>query len=188
MHKLFSFRRCPYAMRARLALRLAKVEVQIQEIELRNRPSELYAVSPKGTVPVLVLDDGTVIEESIEIVRWALGGSDKDYALIKQCDGEFKQHLDRYKYSTRYEDVDPKFHRQQGSLFIEQLNNLLGKDDYLAGNEFGIPDLCIAPFIRQFRVADVEWLDEQPWPALHNWLQRYLESSDFKAIMVKAKP
>lgn len=175
-------------MRARLALRLAKIEVQIQEIDLRNRPPELYAASSKGTVPVLVLNDGTVIEESIEIVRWALGGSEKDYALIKRCDGEFKQHLDRYKYSTRYENVDPQFHRQQGSLFIEHLNDELGKADYLAGNEFGIPDLCIAPFIRQFRAADVKWLDEQPWPALHNWLQRYLESNDFKAIMVKAIP
>jgi len=174
-------------MRARLALRLAKVEVQIQEIDLRNRPPELYAVSPKGTVPVLELDDGTIIEESIEIVRWALGGSIKDYAFIKQCDGEFKQHLDRYKYSTRYEDVDPQFHRQQGSLFIEHLNDELGQADYLAGNEFGIPDLCIAPFVRQFRAADIEWFDAQPWPALHNWLQCYLESNDFKAIMVKAK-
>ena len=175
-------------MRARLALRLAKVEVQIQEIDLRNRPPELYAVSPKGTVPVLALDDGTVIDESIEIVRWALGGIETDNLLIKQCDGEFKQHLDRYKYSTRYEDVDPQFHRQQGSLFIEHLNDELGKTDYLAGNEFGILDLCIAPFIRQFRAADVEWFDAQQWPELHHWLQRYLESTDFKAIMVKVKP
>lgn len=185
MHTLFSFRRCPYAMRARLALRLANIEVQIQEIELRNRPPELYAVSTKGTVPVLVLDDGTVIDESLEIVKWAMDVDEHDIGLVTECDGEFKNDLDRYKYSTRYEDTDPVKSRSSGSKFLFKLNDILTKCACLSGDRFGAADICIAPFVRQFRIADMQWFDEQPWSALNEWLQTYLESDDFKAIMVK---
>jgi glutathione S-transferase len=175
-------------MRARLALRLAEIEVEIQEIELRNRPPELYAVSPKGTVPVLVLDNGKVIDESVEIVDWALGCSDSDLELIKKCDGDFKHHLDRYKYSTRYQGADPVVHRAEGVVFINQLNQHLTDNNFLSGGTFGVKDICVAPFVRQFRIADPEWFDSQEWPALHAWLQAYLESPDFKAIMVKVRP
>ncbi len=174
-------------MRARLALRLAKIDVDIQEIELRNRPPELYAVSAKGTVPVLVLDDGTVIDESLDIVNWCSHIGDDDLSLINICDGDFKHHLDRYKYATRYPGVDALKHRSQGSEFLLCLNALLEKNEYLRGDKSGVADLCIAPFVRQFRISDSDWFDQQPWPALHSWLQRFLLSEDFLAIMLKVK-
>lgn len=169
-------------------MRFAGIEVSVQEIELRNRPPELYAVSPKGTVPVLVLDDGTVIDESIDIVKWCLAISDEEQSLITACDGDFKHHLDRYKYATRYPGVDELEHRSKGSEFLVCLNTLLEKNQYLCGDKSGTADSCIAPFIRQFRIADSDWFDQQPWPALHAWLQRFLVSEPFVAIMVKVKP
>jgi glutathione S-transferase len=175
-------------MRARLALRLSSIDVEIQEIELSNRPPELYAVSSKGTVPVLVLSDGVVIDESMEIVKWAMSVDEHALQLVGECDGEFKHNLDRYKYATRYEDVDSNKHRAAGSVFLLRLNELLSKQQYLSGDEFGAADICIAPFVRQFRIADITWFDEQSWLFLNRWLQGYLESDDFKAIMIKVKP
>ena len=174
-------------MRARLALRFAGIEVSVQEIELRNRPPELYAVSPKATVPVLVLDDGTVIDESFDIVKWCLPISDEEQSLIAACDGDFKHHLDRYKYATRYPGADELEHRSQGSVFLLRLNTLLENKAYLFDGKSGVAELCLAPFIRQFRIADIDWFDQQPWPELHDWLQRFLASEDFVAIMVKVK-
>lgn len=188
---LYSFRRCPYAMRARMALTASNTKVRLREIVLRDKPEEMLEASPKGTVPVLI-DDNTVIDESINVMRWALGrndpeqwlcGDDKD--LIAACDGEFKHHLDRYKYATRYEDADPDEHRTEGMKFIHRLADRLASQPYLNGDERSLADIAIFPFIRQFRIADTDWFDENAPEPVRDWLKRLMESDLFKSIMAK---
>lgn len=153
---LYSFRRCPYAMRARLAIRHAMIKVELREIELRSKPTQMLAASPKGTVPVLVLADGAVIDESLDIMRWALQQNDpgewlqvNDFeALIQTNDSSFKYNLDRYKYADRYPEYPAGFYRQQGELFLAELERRLMRTQYLCGSYFSIADAAIAPFIR----------------------------------------
>ena len=172
---LYSFRRCPYAMRARMALVLCGQKVRLRELVLRDKPAEMLEVSPKGTVPVLILPDGRVIDESLDVMHWAVGQAgegapiapptDDMLALITENDGPFKGHLDRYKYATRYEDVDEVEHREAGAVFVARLNEQLAMAGQLFGPEPGFADYAIFPFIRQFRVADPDWFDKQDWPA-----------------------
>lgn len=195
---LYSFRRCPYAMRARMAIAASGQTCALREVVLRNKPPEMIAVSPKGTVPVLMLPDERVIEESLEIMQWALGNNDPQGwlaplnddrddsdALIAESDGPFKDALDRYKYPTRYENTDPLEYRSQGLAFLEKLNARLLKTAYLCGNEFTLADAAIAPFIRQFANNDREWFNALDLSGVQNWLQGILESDRFLGVMEK---
>lgn len=198
---LYSFRRCPYAIRARLALRSAGVTWEHREVDLRERPTALFAASPKGTVPVLVLPANTnsasrVLDESRAIMQWALEQNDPEgwlatptarhaEALIDQCDGPFKEHLDRYKYATRYPGADALEHRGQASALLVELETLLQQNAFLLAPKRTHADVAIAPFVRQFAMADREWFDHQPWPHLIAWLKRLLESQDMRDVMRK---
>jgi len=195
---LYSFRRCPYAMRARMALSVSGQVLEHREVDLKQRPEQLIAVSPKATVPVVVLADGTVLEESIDVMRWALAQHDPEgwlpsteedrattEALIARNDGDFKQHLDRYKYATRYDDVDPLEHRTAASAILSELDHRLRSGTYLLGDRFTFADAALAPFVRQFAFADKAWFDAQPWPALQQWLESFLSSERFLGIMHK---
>ncbi len=186
-------------MRGRLALRLADVVVELREVDLKNRPQALYDISPKGTVPVLQLTDGTVLEESLDLMKWALCGgagevhacgrrTDEMDALVERCDREFKHNLDRYKYSTRYEDADPEVHRSAASEFLNELEQRLATSTYLFGDELSFADLAILPFVRQFAFADRKWFDAQPWPHLIAWLDDFHHGELFQSIMDKYQP
>lgn len=198
---LYSFRRCPYAMRARMALLASGTTCELREIVLRAKPAEMLAASPKGTVPVLVLPDGTVLEESLEIMLWALERNDPEdwlspehgsredmLQLIAQCDGEFKFHLDRYKYPDRYENTDALMHRAAGAEFLLKLNGKIAGHTHLYGNRPALADIAIAPFVRQFAHTDQAWFDAQPWPQLHLWLNTFLDSGLFNDAMRKYAP
>lgn len=191
---LYSFRRCPYAMRARMALHISGIAIEHREVLLRDKPQAMLAASPKGTVPVLVLANGQVqvVDESLEIMEWALGQSDpdgwldrRDDALIQQNDGPFKHHLDHYKYHTRYA-CDPVEHRAACSAILGQLETRLGSEAaWLGGQRMGFTDVAIMPFIRQFANADRAWFDAQTLPRLQAWLNTMIGSDMFIAIMAK---
>jgi glutathione S-transferase len=198
---LYSFRRCPYAMRARLALHASGIAVAHREIELKNKPARMLAASPKGTVPVLVLADGTVIDESLDIMRWALQAHDplhwwpKDshrleasMALIEANDGPFKQALDRYKYPQRFGLADSATWREAGAACLLPLEAVLATQDYLAGEQMGLCDAALAPFVRQYAHTDKTWFAAQPWPHLARWLAQFEASAAFAAVMHKHRP
>lgn len=191
---LYSFRRCPYAMRARMALAVSGTRCHIREVKLSRKPAELIAASAKATVPVLVLDDGRVLDESLDIMRWALGRSDpelwlerEDAALIEANDGPFKHHLDRYKYPERH-GSDPVSHRAAGLDWLTLLDERLAGQDNLCGDLRGITDIALFPFVRQFAETDRAWFDVQPLPHLQAWLERHLHSDLFAAIMIRLAP
>ena len=195
---LYSFRRCPYAMRARLALQAAAQTVEHREIALKNKPADMLRVSPKGTVPVLVLADGAVLEQSLDIMRWALerhdthawlegdGASRQDaWDLVAQNDGEFKFHLDRYKYPHRYGLADGVAHRELAQEFLGVLQARLVQHSFLTGARFGLADAAIAPFVRQFAHTDAAWFAAQTCPHLARWLQDFEASPAFGQVMEK---
>ena len=189
---LYSFRRCPYAMRARMALSMSGTGYEHREVVLRDKPPQMLKVSPKGTVPVLVTEDDLVIEESLDIMRWALEQSDpegwlgrNDAALVETNDGPFKHHLDRYKYATRYEDAQPDEHRAAALEILEQLERRLEERAYLCGDTRGFADIAIFPFIRQFANTDKAWFAAQDLPRLQAWLDGLVNCDLFAAIMTK---
>lgn len=191
---LYSFRRCPYAMRARMALRYAGVPVQIVEVSLKAKPADMLALSPKGTVPVLSVD-GRVIEESLEIMLWALAQHDPDDWLLKgdprvlqliaENDQAFKHHLNRYKYAERYPEQPMEHYRAEGEVFLRALEALLADRFFLLAEHLSLADVALAPFVRQFAHVDREWFASAPYPRLQAWLQRFLESALFVAVMAK---
>lgn len=188
---LYSFRRCPYAMRARMSLLESGVEVELREVILRDRPEHMMEISPKGTVPVLLLPDGAVIEESLDIMllsldeSWLVGDWKE---LIDVNDGEFKHHLDRYKYNNRYENVlSSDEHREQALSILKTYDERLSNQAFLCGNSISLADLALSPFVRQFANTDRAWFDQLPLPHLHNWLHGILESHLFKGCMIKHK-
>lgn len=196
---LYSFRRCPYAMRARQAIAQAGIQVVLREVQLRNKPAELLAASAKGTVPVLVLPAGEVIEESLDIMLWALRLNDPDdwlaawddaeaRALIDYNDGEFKYYLDRYKYADRYPEHDQSHYRLQGEAFLQRLEQRLQQTPYLFGQRFGLLDAAVAPFVRQFAAVDPGWFASAPYPALRRWLDAFTDSALFSSIMHNYQP
>lgn len=195
---LYSFRRCPYAMRARMAIAVSELSVALREIELSNKPEAMLSVSPKGTVPVLVLPDGQVIEESLDIMRWALvqhdpqdwlgQAPDDAQRLIEWNDGEFKYYLDRYKYADRYPEQTQTVYRQQGEVFLAELEPRLHRTRFLCGATFGLADAAILPFIRQFAAVDNAWFANSPYPAVLHWLDNFLTSNLFAAVMRKYPP
>ncbi len=182
---LYSFRRCPYAMRARMSIVREDYAVELREVVLRDRPDHMMEISPKGTVPVLLLPDGTVIEESLEIMQHVLdwGLSEEEAQWVARNDEEFKFHLDRYKYPNRYDDVDKVEHRTLASAYLSDLDARLGE-----GSAFA-PQLndAIFPFVRQFANHDRDWFDVQPWANVHAWLAEHLDSEEFKRCMKKEK-
>ena len=202
MHpQLYTYRRCPYAMRARMALIVSGVAFDAIEISLRNKPAEMLTASPKGTVPVLVLPNGQVIEESLHIMRWAFECHDErndlaswwskaqtseNQALIALNEGAFKQQLDRYKYPNRFEASERDAQRHQAaSGLLHVLEQRLDQDAYLGGNTPCATDLAIFPFVRQFRAVDEQWFDTQTLPATQQWLHTWLQSPLFEVCMKK---
>ncbi|WP_085586949.1 MULTISPECIES: glutathione S-transferase [unclassified Pseudomonas] len=198
MNTLYSFRRCPYAMRARMALRYAGVPVDIVEVSLKAKPARMLELSPKGTVPVLDAG-GRVIDESLEIMRWALAQNDPDDWLLKDDsfhalwmekliygnDQVFKVNLNRYKYAERYPEQPMEAYRAEGTLFLQKLDELLGKREYLLADHPCLADIALLPFVRQFAHVDREWFAQTPYVRLQQWLQRFLESDLFTGIMKK---
>ena len=193
---LYSFRRCPYAMRARMAIHISGQKCELREVLLRDKPPSMLEYSAKGTVPVLILQDGKVIDESLDVIDWALNLNDPDdwqrskdtkktKELIKINDGEFKYHLDRYKYSKRYDNEDPEFHKKKCLKFIELINNELNNSKYIFDDNISYADIVVLPFIRQFRIADIEWFDSLPYDNLKNWLSNFLDSSLLNSSMKK---
>ena len=201
--RLYSYRRCPYAMRARLGLLFAELKVELREVVLKNKPAQMLAISPKGTVPVLELaeDDSSerlVIEESRQIVEWALRQNDPKgllnidlvsaNTLIDQNDNEFKHWLDRYKYADRHPELTQSEYRQQGEVFLQVLEQLLAKNRYLLGSNISIADIGIMPFVRQFAHVDQEVFYSLPYPNLQQWLRDWLEHPVFQHVMIKFQP
>jgi glutathione S-transferase len=185
-------------MRARMALASSGQACALREVVLRDKPQPMLDASPKGTVPVLVLQSGEVIDESLDVMVWALGQSDPDHwlaplkadedtvrALIAENDGPFKAHLDRYKYPTRYDGVDPLEQRAGGLKFLEKLDARLANQPFLFGDQLTIADAAIAPFVRQFANTDRTWFDALPIPHLQGWLARILSSQEFLRVMNK---
>ena len=194
---LYSFKRCPYAMRARMALLLAKIKCEIREIRLSNKPEHMLEVSPKGTVPILILED-KVIDESYDIVNWIIEESnifndnlvseqiDLTESLIRKFDDEFKHHLDRYKYATRYENTNSEFHRAECLKILIDLEAITSKGKWIFGENLNKLDISILPFIRQFRIANPEWFDSlEEIGKIKKTLNNYLDSEEFKKIMFK---
>lgn len=197
-HLLYSYRRCPYAMRARMSLIVAKIPCSVIDVDFKNKPEHLLQISPKGTVPVLQTIDGEVLEESLDIVKWALGHNDPEqwlnidtgeaFGLIAQNDDGFKTALDRYKYPNRYPDEDCTGARDQAEKFLSLLNDRLSEGRFLMGNQLSVADITIFPFVRQFANVDRQWFDNQTqWPHLQVWLKERLESALFLQVMEKQK-
>lgn len=197
---LYTYRRCPYAMRARMALLQAGVAFDAHEIVLRDKPAELLTLSPKGTVPVLRLPDGTVLEQSLDIVRWAFTStsdvdgwwaraqSEDNLALLATCDGPFKHHLDRTKYPERFgeiADVKAQHHEQAVQVLLQPLDALLQRSAQLGGATPCATDIAILPFVRQFAAVEPTWFDTLPLPGLQSWLRGWLAHDLFTRAMVK---
>lgn len=192
---LWSFRRCPYAMRARLAVQASGVQVELREILLRDKPQAFLDTSSSATVPALRAGD-LILDESLDIMKWALGQSDPlglldmpndGHALIEESDGPFKDALDHTKYAVRYPDLDMETEREKAATFLRKLDDMLDGQDWLYGRQT-LADLAIQPFVRQFANIDRAWFDAQGWPNLLRWLNTFLNSAEFAAIMPKFPP
>ncbi len=195
-HILYSFRRCPYAIRARMALAYAGVTCELRELLLRDKPADMLRHSPKGTVPVLITKSGQVIDESLDVMLWALEQHDPENwlldathstQLIAQIEHEFKPLLDRYKYADRHPEMSEIEHREKTLPQLKALESLLKENDFLIRNSISLADVAIFPFIRQHAFVDKGWFDQQPLPHLQQWLHRFLESSLFSHVMHKFK-
>ncbi|MGH1373404.1 MAG: glutathione S-transferase [Cellvibrionaceae bacterium] len=196
---LYSFRRCPYAMRARMALDYSAITLEHREILLKNKPAAMLAASPKGTVPVLILDSGEVIDESRDVMMWALNQSDPQRwyqhrssddqrqieLWINRNDDDFKPWLDKYKYSVGYPEHSETYYRQQAEEFIADLERTLSGQRYLLGEEPTLADNAVFPFVRQFAHVDKAWFDASAYTAVQAWLDLFLNSERFSRIMKK---
>ncbi|HAE93977.1 glutathione S-transferase [Hyphomonas atlantica] len=197
-HTLYTFRRCPYAMRGRMGLSIAGVPVLVREVVLRDKPAEMLEASPKGTVPVLLTSSGDIVDESLDVMRWALAQNDPEgwldadpdttHELIARNDGPFKRALDRYKYPNRYSDEDlvPGAARASGLEMLQDLDaRITAQGGQLVRAERSLADIAIFPFIRQFAHTDMDWFNAQDLPALQAWLEGHKQSSLFKGVMKK---
>jgi glutathione S-transferase len=196
---LYSFRRCPYAIRARMALSCSGIQVELREVILREMPVSLLDCSPKGTVPVLVLPGGRVIDESLDIMYWALAKNDPQQwlpadgeersleinRLLDENDHSFKQHLDHYKYAERFPQQAASEYRSRGEAFLEKLERRLEQSAWLAGERLSVADVAIFPFVRQFALVDKPWFDRMRRPRLQAWLDTLLASALFSSVMKK---
>lgn len=190
---LYSFRRCPYAIRARLGVASAGVKVELREVILRDKAPEFLATSPTATVPCLKAGD-LVLDESFDIMLWALEKHDPEgwlkmpalgFDLVAENDGPFKTALDRYKYSVRHKDVDVEIERHKAGIFLHKINNMLGGHRYLFTDLPCFADMAILPFVRQFAHVDLDWFTAQPWPDLARWLEAFKASDRFTSVMTK---
>ena len=191
---LFSFRRCPYAMRARIAIYYSKINYEHREILLKDRPKMLYDLSPKGTVPVLHLPDGTVIDESLDIMKWAISRSDPDswfannkdaqLKAIELNDKDFKKWLDRYKYYDRFPDFPPEFYRKKCEQILDVYDKNLQNNQFVFDNNLSLGDMAILPFIRQFANVDIAWFNKR-FINLSDWLEKLINTKIFISMMIK---
>ena len=191
---LYSFRRCPYAMRARMALTLNQTTVEIRELILKNKPAEMLLASPKGTVPVLITNDERIIEESLEVMDYAVtyganttlkAPTSEELILIAENDSVFKANLDKYKYFDRFPEHTQQDYRAHGEVFLQQLEQRLTIQDFLFGNNQSYGDIAIFPFVRQFAHVDKAWFDGADYPHLKKWLDNFIQSSAFLNVMKK---
>ncbi|WP_063655644.1 glutathione S-transferase [Aliivibrio fischeri] len=192
MTTLYSFRRCPYAMRARLGIVQSNKTVHLREIILKNKPEAMLQASPKGTVPVLITNKGKIIDESLDIMKWALEGSElllsatnEMFQLIRENDDIFKSWLDKYKYADRYPEYSEIYYREQGELFLNKLEQRLTTSPMLFSKQYSFADLAILPFIRQFAFVDIHWFRQSKYKNLQRWLFQFIESELFNSIMNK---
>lgn len=193
---LYSFRRCPYAIRARMAIHYTGIQVQLCEVALNNKPAAMLAASSKGTVPVLIESDGIVIDESLEIMYWALQQRDPQHwlnpdtltaaaALIDNNDNKFKGWLDKYKYHVGYPEYSPAYYRDHCEHFLALLDAKLAQHPFLLGASTTLADIAIFPFIRQCAFVDKAWFDQTHYLNLRRWLSRFLNDTLFLAVMKK---
>jgi len=195
---LYSFRRCPYCMRAHMTLLNSGIKTELREVDIDNMPEQVISISPKATVPILVFPDGTFIDESWDIVKWALTQNDPDNwlgqgkvylldaeMLIETNDFSFKEDLDHYKYADRYPEQSAEFYRAACEEFIEELEEKLNDHDYLLGDAVSLADIGVFPFIRQFSLVDKDWFDQAPYPNVQRWLQNIIDSALFKNVFRK---
>ncbi|MDX2475930.1 MAG: glutathione S-transferase [Gammaproteobacteria bacterium] len=195
---LYSFRRCPYAMRARLAVQYSGEKVELREVDLKDKPEEMLSLAKNSTVPILLLPDGSIIEESWDIMIWALRkndpdlwlGADESYLfeaemLIEMNDYSFKPDLDHYKYADRHPEHPVEHYRAEGEEFLQDLEEALSQSKYLLGDTISVADIGIVPFIRQFAFVDKPWFDQAPYPKLQSWLQEMLRTKLFESMMPK---
>ena len=202
-HILYSFKRCPYAIRVRWALLTCGIEVELREVDLRNKPSDILNKSNSQTVPLLILENGGIIEESKDIILWALSNSEKKLKnyfqndqkkeilnIIKRNDNEFKFHLDRFKYASRFDKEKTKYHFVESLKIVKEWNNILlgNSTNWLIGDNESIADWCIWPFIRQFKIAcDNQKISNYLEPNINSWLKYFENHSKYKKVMVKYK-
>lgn len=195
---LYSFRRCPYCMRAHMALKQSGIKIELREVKLSNMPDETLAISPEATVPVLVLPDGTVFTESWDIVKWSLAqndpghwlGDDSEHLLdaeilIETSDFSFKEDLDHYKYADRFPEHSKEHYREACEEFIEELEDMLTDNDYLLADQLSLADIGVFPFIRQFSLVDKDWFDSAPYPKVQKWLDSLINTELFQHIFQK---
>lgn len=194
---LYTFRRCPYAIRARLAIYASGYQCQLREVFLRDKPAAMIEASPKATVPVLIDKDNNIIDQSLDIMLHVLNthdpmgwlvdepdGQQKILQLIDETETKFKPHLDLYKYASRSENPNPELHRSRAFEFLNKLELRLSNNDYLFGAKKTLADFAILPFVRQFAQTDRSWFDKQHSPHLHPWLQEF-ENSDLRSNVMK---
>ena len=195
---LYSFRRCPYCMRAHMALKQSGCKIELREVNLNDLPAALTSISDSATVPVLQLSDGTVMDESWDIVKWALLQNDPDNwlghnnkylldaeILIETNDYSFKNDLDHYKYADRHPEHSEEYYRQQCEEFIEELEAMLEDHHYLLADELTLADIGVFPFVRQFSLVDKDWFDQSPYPQVGRWLDTMIDSALFQHIFQK---
>ena len=195
---LYSFRRCPYCMRAHMALKQSGIKVELREVKLSDMPAEALALSPEATVPILALPDGTVFTESWDIVKWALAQNDPSSwlgdndehsldaeMLIETNDFSFKEDLDRYKYADRFPEHDEEHYRTACEEFIEELEEMLTENHYLLADQMSLADIGVFPFVRQFSLVNKEWFASTPYPKVQNWLQNLIDTDLFQKVFHK---
>ena len=195
---LYSFRRCPYCMRAHMALKYAGLNVELREVKLSDMPEEALRLSSNATVPLLVLDDGSFMDESWDIVKWALEQSDPDHwlgkdkehlldaeILIETNDYSFKEDLDHYKYADRHPEHTEEYYRERCEEFIEELEDMLSENTFLLSDKLSLADIGVFPFVRQFSMVDEEWFAEAPYPKLRHWLHSLIDSALFQQVFKK---
>jgi len=181
-----------------MTLAYTGIRVELRDILLKDKPADMVAASPKATVPVLKCNDGRVLEESFDIMLWALNQRDPDgwlpddenlckkiFALVEENDGPFKANLDQYKYHVRFPDSPRESYRDAGAEFLQKLDSLLTRNNYLVSDRITFADIAIFPFIRQFANSDRDWFDAAPYPYLQKWLENFLSSEQFSYVMKK---
>lgn len=195
---LYSFRRCPYCMRAHMALKYSGLKVELREVDLKDMPAETLQISPKATVPILLLSDGTIIDESWDIVKWAVTQNDSDNwlgqssehlldaeILVESNDFSFKNDLDHYKYAERFPEHSEKYYRKKCEEFIEELEEMLAEKNYLLANHLSLADIAIFPFVRQFSLVNKNWFEHSPYVNVKPWLAKLINTELFQHVFQK---